>query len=250
MTSIVRQSRSVCNNGLMGVFDDSLELLAGFAEPDKLTVRIAELEFGLERAQVEDVSRRLQKDGIDDLLLRAALDVKRVAGQINVIVHAVGILVSLPYLLEPGEVIHSLSLGAGNTGRCHDLETDRRVAEFKFIDWKGGPESIRQNSLFVDLFNLASAVTEKRRVLYVVGKEKPLRFLTNRRALTSVLSKNAAVEARFRDLHGTEFSVVRDYYMSVRDLVDIVDVRDFVPAFREKSIHQAPDGLQAYDELI
>jgi len=38
-------------------------------------------------------------------LLQAALEVKRMAGQINVIVHAVGILVSLPYVLEPGERI-------------------------------------------------------------------------------------------------------------------------------------------------
>lgn len=123
-------------------------------------------------------------------LLQAALGVKRMAGQINVIVHAVGILVSLPYVLEPGERIESLSLGAGNTGRLHDLETHRQIAEFKFIEWRGGPESIRQNSLFVDLFNLVSANTSKRRVLYVIGKETPLRFLRNRRALSSVLSRN------------------------------------------------------------
>lgn len=226
----------------MGAFDDALERLTEFAGADQLTERIAELEFDLERAAAEDVPPRLREDGIDDFLLRAALDVKRVAGQINVIVHAVGILVALPYVLEPGEVIQSLSLGAGNTGRSHDLETDRRIAEFKFIDWKGGPESIRQNSLFVDLFNLASAVTEKRRVLYVVGKEKPISFLTNRRALTSVLSKNAAVESRFRQLHGDQFSVVRDYYSSVRDSVEIVDLKDMVPAFRDTTdlVHGRP----------
>ena len=61
----------------------------------------------------------------------AALLVKRSAGQINVIVHAVGILVALPKILEPGELVQSLSLGAGNTGRAHDLETDRRIDEFR-----------------------------------------------------------------------------------------------------------------------
>jgi hypothetical protein len=217
----------------MGVFDDALGRLTEFAEAGRLTARIAELEFDLEHAASEDVFRRLREREIDELLLRAALDVKRVAGQINVIVHAVGILVSLPYVLEPGEVIQSLSLGAGNTGRSHDLETDRRIAEFKFIDWKGGPESIRQNSLFVDLFNLASAITDKRRVLYVVGREKPISFLRNQRALTSVLSRNAAVDARFRQLHGTQFSVVREYYAAVRDMVEIVDLKDLVPVFRD-----------------
>ena len=52
------------------------------------------------------------------------------AGQVNVVIHALGILISLPYLLEDDEEIQSLSLGAGNTGRRYDLETDRRVAEF------------------------------------------------------------------------------------------------------------------------
>jgi hypothetical protein len=43
----------------------------------------------------------------------AALLVKRSAGQINVIVHAVGI----PKIVAPGELVQSLSLGARNTGR-------------------------------------------------------------------------------------------------------------------------------------
>lgn len=54
------------------------------------------------------------------------------------IMHAAGIMVALPWILESGEIVESLSLGAGNTGRDHDLETNRRIAEFKFIDWRGG----------------------------------------------------------------------------------------------------------------
>ncbi len=71
-------------------------------------------------------------------LLDSAFILKEVAGQINVIVHAVGILIALPHILREGEVIQSLSLGAGNTGKAFDLETDWRVAEFKFIQWRGG----------------------------------------------------------------------------------------------------------------
>lgn len=173
----------------------------------------------------------LADDGIDESLLLAALLVKRMHGQINVIVHAVGILVSLPHVLESGEMIESLSLGAGNTGRPHDLVTDRRVAEFKFIDWKGGAESIRQNSLFVDLFNLASADTSKRKVLYVVGGREPLKFLHGRRAIGSVLSKNQAVAERFRAMHSDRFAVVSEYFDFVRDGVEIVDLAEVVPAF-------------------
>ena len=126
-------------------------------------------------------------------------------------------------------MIESLSPGAGNTGRDHDLETDKQIAEFKFIEWRGGAESIRQNSLFVDLFNLASADTIKRRVMYVVGKTEPLRFLNNQRALDSVLSKNAAVALRFKQLHGDTFATVREYFGTVRELVEIVDLSEIVP---------------------
>lgn len=219
----------------MGTVDDALESLRTFAPSGRLGERIGRLEVELSGEPVEKAAHRLAEWGIDEDLLQAAIDVKHLAGQINVIVHAVGILVSIPHLLEPGEQIESLSLGAGNTGRDHDLETDRRIAEFKFIEWRGGAESIRQNSLFIDLFNLASSKSPRRKYLYVIDKSEPLRFLGNRRAIGSVLSKNAAVAKRFENLHGDRFQVVRDYYSSVRDLVEIVDLRDLVPAFAREA---------------
>ena len=156
---------------------------------------------------------------------------KSLVGQVNVVIHVVGILIALPHILANGERVQNLSLGAGNTGRSHDLETDRQIAEFKFIAWRGGAEAIRQNGLFVDIFNLVSTPGTKRRVMYVVDKEHPLRFLSNNRSISSVLSKSRAVEERFRDAHGTQFTTVREYWNAVADEVDIVDLRDVVPAF-------------------
>src|SRR6266851_1641833 len=92
-------------------------------------------------------------------LLLAASKIKSVAGRINDVVHALGILVSLPKIINGNETIISMSLGAGNTGRLWDLETSKQVAEFKFIRWQGGPESIRQNGLFKDFFSLAEYET-------------------------------------------------------------------------------------------
>jgi hypothetical protein len=151
------------------------------------------------------------------------------AGQINVLVHSIGILTALPYILEAGETIESLSLGAGNTGRAHDLVTNRRIAEFKFTDWRGGSESIRQNGLFADLFSLASDPAKKGKVMYVVGKDTPLRFLQNRRSLASVLSKNVLLSQRFHELYGNQFVSVRDFYETVRDKIEIVDLVDVAP---------------------
>lgn len=206
-----------------------------FVGPTGLTARIAALEnrlVGLERG---DALRVLGTEAVDASALAAAVAVKRMAGQINVIVHAIGIVTALPYVLQPGEVVQGLSLGAGNTGRAHDLETDRKVAEFKFIEWQGGPESIRQNALFVDIFGLASDATDKRKVMYIVGSAYPMKFLTNNRALSSVLSKNEAVARRFREAHGDRFRTVSEYWATVAASIDIIDLADVVPTWRELS---------------
>jgi hypothetical protein len=56
-----------------------------------------------------------------------------------------------------------------------------------------------------------------------------MRFLENRRALSSVLSKDAATAARFQEIYGDRFQTVREYYATVRDLVEIVDLAGLVP---------------------
>ena len=114
--------------------------------------------------------------------------------------------------MESGEKVKSVSLGAGNTGRKFDLETNRRIAEFKFIDWRGGAESIRQNGIFKDFFELAEHDTRKRKFLYVIGTDYPLRFLNGGRALTSVLSKQPTLYGRLIEKYGVEIHTVRDYY--------------------------------------
>jgi len=197
----------------------------------ELTARIGAIEQALAGKQRVAAARTIVEHQIDDVLLKGALTIKELAGQIHVVIHAVGILVALPYILEPDELIESVSLGAGNTGREHDLVTDRRIAEFKFIEWRGGSESIRQNSLFIDLFNLASAESTKRRYMYVVDREQPDRFLANRRALASVLSRNAGAAARFAALYGERFKTVHEYAAHIQDQVEIVDLREIVPAF-------------------
>lgn len=165
----------------------------------------------------------LELCGASNEVLVAAGLVKKLAGQINVIIHASGILMCLPKILEPNEVVQYLSLGAGNTGRLFDLETDKRVAEFKFIRWRGA-DAIRQNSLFKDFYQLAEYSTLKKKYIYVLGTEYPMRFLNGRRAIASVLDKYATLLQRFRDTHGDQYKTVRDYYQARGTQVILQDV--------------------------
>ena len=178
----------------------------------------------------DEAVAQLISDGVQEKMLAGAVEVKRVAAEVNVAIHALGILLALPHVLAPGEQIEKLSLGAGNTGRSFDLETDQQIAEFKFIAWRGGAESIRQNTLFIDIFRLALADTHRRRVIYLTGLEHPLRFLNGRRALSSVLSKSASASDRFRAAYGDRYTVIADYWRDTRKAVDLVDLLHYIPA--------------------
>lgn len=173
---------------------------------------------------IDEVRNLCSSRGVDDDFLASALSVKKIAGQINVIIHASGILRSLQEILEPGEQVVYVSLGAGNTGRKFDLETNYRVAEYKFIDWQGGPESIRQNGIFKDFFELAEYETPKKKFLYVVGDELPLKFFNGGRALKSVLSRQPRVLARITEKYGGGIERVCDYYNIKKHEVHVCDV--------------------------
>jgi hypothetical protein len=202
----------------------ALEVFQG----DSLTASLASIEAAIAGSGQGELKAFCQDRCIDNSLMESALTLKKVAGQINVVIHAAGILCSLPHILEPGEQVLYVSLGAGNTGRRFDLETNIRVAEYKFIDWRGGPESIRQNSLFKDFFYLAEHETKKRKFIYVIGTDKPNRFLNGRRALTSVLSRYPTILDRIRDHYGKGVITVRDYYQLKSKEVEIVDVSPYV----------------------
>lgn len=196
---------------------------------DSLATRLSTLEHRLTGKFGDACDLLCNQEAINVSLLSAALTIKQLAGQVNVIIHASAILLLIPRILEPGEVVQSVSLGAGNTNRDFDLETDRRIAEFKFISWRGGSESIRQNSLFKDFYWLAEHETHKSRYLYVLGLRYPQRFLEGKRALSSVLSRDKSLYDDFQHRYGQRFQVVRDYYHYRQEQVNLLDVLTIAP---------------------
>jgi len=202
-------------------------------EAGSLRDRLSNLEKVFETTDKQTSQTLVSTQNITASLLESAFVLKEVAGQINVIVHAVGILIALPHILKEGERVESLSLGAGNTGKAFDLETNWRVAEFKFIRWRGGSEAIRQNSIFKDFYGLAEAETTKERYLYVAGLTYPLKFFTGGRAFHSVMSRNNKLWSGFQERYGDRFTKVREYYEYRKSLVQIVDILEVVPELAE-----------------
>lgn len=207
--------------------DKALRTLEAF-QGTSLTKSLSDIERFIIGSGMEGVDAFCTTRGINGDFMDSAIAVKRVAGQINVIIHAAGILSSLSRVLEPGERVESVSLGAGNTGRQFDLETNMRVAEYKFIDWQGGAESIRQNSIFKDFYTLAEHETFKKKYLYVVGTDYPLKFFNGGRALASVLSRHPKVLAHIHEKYGVSIAKVRDYFELKKNEVLINDVTPYI----------------------
>jgi hypothetical protein len=187
-------------------------------------------------------AKTLAAAGVTSEVLSAAASLKRLAGQVNVAIHATGILLCLPHILEADETVEYVSLGAGNTGREFDLETNYRVAEFKFIHWRGGAEAIRQNQLFKDFYLLAESPKRKRKYLYVLGTETPFHFLNGSRKLDSVLSRNVKLLNDLQTRHGSRYKKVCDYYQAHRHLVAIEDVSPWVPELVAESPEVEEEG--------
>src|SRR5258708_7107251 len=216
----------------------AIHLLQTFRGPD-LTRTIGQIEKSLKGVSANSYAAVLATSGAKAEILGAAGLVKQLAGQIDVVVHTLGILLCLPYILRPEEVIDYVSLGAGNTNRNFDLETNQRIAEFKFIRWQGGPESIRQNSLFKDFYEMAEHETTKEKYLYVLGTEHGEKFFNGGRALSSVLSRNVKLRNQFNQKFGDRYRTVRDYYLSRKGFVAIQDVSPFVPELVAAAVEAA-----------
>jgi hypothetical protein len=208
-------------------FDKAIETIVRF-QGNGLTENLSDIEKRIQHNGLGAINDLCICSGIDDDFLASALEIKKIAGQINIIIHAAGILRSLQSILEPDEKVEYVSLGAGNTGRNFDLETNYRIAEYKFINWKGGAESIRQNGIFNDFFELAEYETEKKKFLYVVGTEFPLKFFKGERKLKSVLTRRPEILSRIISKYGTNIEKVSQYYDLKKDMVSICDLEPII----------------------
>lgn len=84
----------------LAAVSDAIGSLQAFLVDKQPRVRVGQLEQVITGAGYHEATAILQQERIDDDVLRAALLIKRVAGEVNVVIHALGIMLSLPHLLE------------------------------------------------------------------------------------------------------------------------------------------------------
>lgn len=208
---------------------DAFRRLDEFMSSTPLTAMVAGLESRLAGADRGLAAEVAASSGLDDALIDSALVVRERVGMLDTLIHAAVIARVLPLTLEEGEVVSRRpSLGAGNDPeRVFDLETSRRVAEFKLSSWKG-QDAMRQRGLFADVVGLALDETGRRRQVFVVG-QLPVRFLTqSRRNAVKTLSKAAL---RLRTPPGlTGEATVSEFTRAAG--IEVVDLTALVPVLR------------------
>lgn len=207
-------------------FEQLVAVLAG----GRLTGLLAGLEHELLDADASTAAAATEHAGIDASLLVAALLVRRDVGRLSDLIHACAITLVLPHILEPGErIVRRPSLGAGNDpSRKYDLETDRRVAEFKLAQWTGA-DAMRKRTLFQDLVHLAAADGGRRAELYAIGPA-PLRFLRTSKSTASwALDKSQPTRTLFEQRFGQLGMRIAEFTTGPAAHVRIVDIAELLP---------------------
>jgi hypothetical protein len=209
---------------------EAVERLTAFLAAGPLTTAIAELEHrlnGLDGPSTEAVTRA---SGVDRDLLRAAITARGELGRISDLIHAAAIVLVLPQVLEEGERISNRpSLAAGNDpSRPYDLETNRRVAEFKLSRWLGA-DAMRKRQTFKDLVHLAADTSGRQPELFVVG-DAPGRFLRSSRSTASwALDRSPATRELFAERFGSLEIRIADFTAGAGARVRITDLTTLLP---------------------
>ncbi|SCF06481.1 hypothetical protein GA0070607_5095 [Micromonospora coriariae] len=205
-------------------------LLAFLGSAD-LTGRISDLEARLNGVDRRAVSSLAEEAGMGSELLRAALLVRQHAGRLSDVIHAAAITLVLPKILEDGErVVRRPSLAAGNDlSRPYDLETDRRIAEFKVSVWKGA-DAMRKRGVFADLVHLALDTSGRRPQLYVAGPPA-IHFLRGARGTAEWGLNRSSPRLRqgFEERFGPLDVPIRDFTAGPAGRVELIDLTVLLP---------------------
>jgi hypothetical protein len=212
--------------------ETKLGALLRFIDAAPLTDTIADLEYALEGQDVTAVARVLDDRGVAGDVLEAALFARQRLGRISDIIHAVAVSLALPRMLQPGETLRRPSLAAGNDpSRPFDIETDRRIAEFKLARWDGH-DAMRKRQLFKDLVHLAADTSGRSAELYVAG-DRPLRFLDTTRASAAwALNRFPSPALLFEQRFGDPAVAIADFRAARASHVRVINLQELLPELR------------------
>ena len=206
-----------------------LATVGAFLEEMPLRGRIASVEVGLAGCGPTEAAEVAAAHGFTADVFRSAIAARDAFGKLSDLIHAAAITLALPHILEPGETLVRPSLAAGNTpARLYDIETDRRIAEFKLARWDGS-DGGRQQPTVKDLVRLAGDVSGRRAELYVRG-ERPISWLkTTRSSVAQQLRRYQRELAGFEKSFDDPGIAVSTFVAGAGSHVSLIDIEQRLP---------------------
>jgi hypothetical protein len=216
-----------------------LAAVGAFLDQAPLRTTVAELEIALTGCGAEQAAQVASAHGVTAELLRSAFAARDALGKLSDLIHAAAIALALPHLLESGETLVRPSLAAGNTPeRLFDVETDRRIAEFKLARWDGN-DGGRQQPTVKDLVRLAADGSGRTAELYVCG-QRPITWLQSTRSpVRQQLRRYQAAVAAFRTGFGDPEIAVSDFVSGAGARVRLIDLEQRLPDLFGAGRHSA-----------
>lgn len=167
------------------------------------------------------------------MVFSAAKIVKEASAQINEIVHATGIMMAREVWLNEDEKVEYLSLGAGNNKGRFDLETNLRIAEFKFGKWnEGSANDIRRRGYFSNYVSLLTANKNRDKYFVVEDKIAFVKFMNGNAKWKNVLSKNPS---GFRKLQNflaenkkDDLETVSEIFNHFEEMVTVINFKEII----------------------
>lgn len=182
--------------------------------------------------ELEKLDETISDHDFETIFLAANV-IKKASAQIDEIVHASGIMLALSDWLRVDEKVEYLSLGAGNHRNHFDLETNLRIAEFKFGKWnEGGANGVRRRGYFSNYVSLLTSTDHRDKYFVVEDKEAFLNFMKGKASWINVLSKNPSVLEKlekFLDKNSMRYAqTISEIYLKFEKVVTIVDFKEII----------------------
>jgi hypothetical protein len=187
------------------------------------------------RSKLQDIEKLANTTSTTDFesLFSAAKIIKEASSQIDEVLHASGIMMALSVWLYKNEVIEYLSLGAGNHKERFDLETNLRIAEFKFGKWnESSANGVRRRGYFSNYVSLLTANETRKKYFVVEDKNAFIKFMNGTASWKNVLSKNPTgfkkLENFLIDNKIGHIVTVSGIYNHFEEVVTVVDFKEII----------------------
>lgn len=198
------------------------------------------------KESVKEVLLDLQKTEITNStndfenIFTSAKIIKEASAQIDEIVHASGIMLALSVWLIKNEEVQYLSLGAGNHKGHFDLETNHRIAEFKFGKWnENSANGLRRRGYFSNYISLLINETKRDKYFVVEDKKAFLKFMNGTAKWKNVLSKNPTSLLALKEfLVSNKMDSIETVGEIYNHFIGIVIIVDFTEIIKVNVKHQ------------